>query len=237
MAPLWLEQLREKGRPTTGPRIIAFCGPKECGKDTVAAGLRELNWSTGSQGLSYPFFARTPFARGVKQICHDVFGWSWEDMDDAVFKATPTLEWPFVAPRWPMMDIANYMRDKYGPDVWVNTNARTIANLERESPYGCYLIPDLRFPNELEWLKKQNAFLVYVERDVAERKLAAAKERGDEMALNSSESHYDLLKSEADYILSNNGQIYEARNDIKLAVRARFEHWHYWNIQPRKKVA
>jgi len=203
----------------------------------MAAGLRELNWSSSTQGLSYPFFGRTPFAKGVKQICHDVFGYSWEDMDDAVFKEAATLEWPHVAPRWPMMDIANWMREKYGPDVWVQACARSIAHQHKEAPYGAYLITDLRFPNELTWLKKQNSLIIYVERDEAEMKLAKAINAGDAMALNPSEAHYALMRSEADVVLANNGEIYEARNELKLHVRHRFDHWHYWNVQPRDKVA
>lgn len=223
--------------PDGNPRIIAFTGPKNCGKDTMAQGLRKLNWGSGN--ASYPFFGRTPFATGVKQICHDVFGWSWEQMDDADFKDTPSPEWPFIEPRWPMMDIANWMRDKYGPDVWVRALQRRLASLEasQETAYGAYLITDLRFPNELEWLKKQpNAFIIYVHRDEAEQKLAAAKAAGEAKALNPSEAHYDLMKANADVILDNNGTTYQSIAALQTIVRTHLEYWGYWRVKPRNQV-
>lgn len=211
----------------TNPRIIAFTGPKACGKDTMAQVL--LRQNNGFNNVHYNYFARTPFAQGVKTICNQVFGWPLDLQDDSAFKETVLEEWPHVAPRWPMMDIANWFRDKYGPDVWVHTLARRIAAYEETNPFGAYVITDLRFPNELEWLKRQpNAWIVYVYRDEAEQKLQEAKATGDAMALNPSEAHYDLIKAEADLVLANNQEIYKAHNTLLQELRVRFGHFSYW---------
>lgn len=221
-----------------GFRIIAFTGPKTCGKDTMAQGLLKLNTTSSTSSTRYPFFGRTPFASGVKQICHDVFGWDWEDMDKADFKDNPSLEWPFIEPRWPMMDIANFMREKYGEDVWVKALGRRIYHLEQTptTAYGAYLVTDLRFPNEIEWLQRQNSLIIYVQRDEAEERLAKAKAVGDAKALNPSEAHYAYLKERADVILDNNGTIYQGIAALQTAVRQRFDYWGYWGVKSRDEV-
>jgi hypothetical protein len=218
----------ERPRPHDGPRIIALGGPKTCGKDTMASVLLKQN-----QGLvpseHKNYFLRTPFARGVKQICHDVFGWDWELMDDFHFKETVLNEWPHCEPRWPMMDIANWMRDRYGGDVWVRACHNFIQEQHRTNPYGAYVITDWRFPEELAWLKTQNSLLIYIDRPSAEVALSTAKALGDPKALNPSEAHYDLLKAEADHILLNDREPYKAQNLLMNMVRQRFDHWIYWS--------
>ena len=213
-------------------RIIAFTGPKTCGKDTMSKALLRQN-KNSVLDKEFPFFAHTPFALGVKTICHQVFGWSFENMEQAVFKETVLEEWPMCEPRWPMMDIANWMRDKYGPDVWVRTLARRLETFEAVDPHGAYVITDLRFPNEIEWLKKQGALILYVERDEAEEKLAKAKAAGDAKALNQSEAHYDLMRKEADYIVDNNQEIHHAQKDVMNLIRKRFGHWVHWGIRAK----
>jgi NTP pyrophosphatase (non-canonical NTP hydrolase) len=209
------------------PRIIAFTGPKECGKDTMAQVLFRQN--LGKALGADKTFQRQPFAYGVKAICEMTFGWSMEEQDDAEFKETPLLEWPSIEPRWAMMDIANFMRDKYGPDVWVHALRRRLdKDLSSQHPAGAYVITDLRFPNEIEYLKKKDALIIYVERDEAEEKLAKAKAAGDAKALNPSEAYYDLMKAEADIVLDNNRDIHKAHADVLSAVRTKFGFWGYW---------
>lgn len=216
-------------------RTIALCGPKTCGKDTLAQGLFKQN--TQRQGLYIPFFARAPFAGGVKAICKETFGWSMEQQDDPVFKETPLLEWPSIEPRWAMMDIANFMREKYGPDVWVHRQEKFIKRHQEEDPHGAYVITDLRFPNEIQWLEKQpNHLLIYVHRTEAEKALQDAKDRGDPKALNPSEAHYDMLRERASHVLYNDGTILTAQHDVMNLVRRHFDHWTYWGMGPFRRA-
>jgi hypothetical protein len=219
-----------------GPRIIAFTGPKTCGKDTMASILFQQNKQLS--GKYTPFFMRTPFAGGVKQICHDVFGWSLEDQERFDFKETPLDVWPNCEPRWPMMDIANWFRDKYGPDVWVRTLQQRIETLERNDPHGAYVVTDLRFPNEMDWLDKQNSLVIYIDRPQAEESLAKGKAAGDAKALNPSEAHYEELRERADLVLANDAEIYKAQGQLMNHIRNRFDHWVYWQVGPfTKEVA
>ena len=182
-------------------RIIALAGPKTCGKDTLMEGIKKRN----------PYnHVHLNFAWPMKEMLRLAFGWSHEDMADAQFKETVTMEFPFIEPRWPMMDVANWFRDKYGPDVWVNALERRINSLmQEEMARGRVgrlniLITDLRFPNELDWLLEQKAFIGYVQRDEAEERLHKAKLNGDAKALNPSEAHYEEIRRGATAVIENN---------------------------------
>lgn len=211
------------------PRIIALTGPKTCGKDTLAKVLLRQDWN--KDNYYTPYFKKTPMASGVKNICELVFGWPLQQQDDPLFKETVLEEWPMIEPRWAMMDIANFMRDKYGPDVWVHALQRYIQKLEEVDRHGAYIITDLRFPNELAWLKKNpNALVIYVHRTEAEEKLAAAQAAGDPKALNPSEAHYEEMRTGADAVLTNDAEIYKAQNNLVYAVREKFNHWIHWGV-------
>lgn len=198
-------------------RIIALSGPKYSGKDTAAAALPK------------PAFCRLPFAQGVKNICQEMFGWAPHIMEDPVLKETKTTAWPYIEPRWAMMDIANWLREKYGGDVHVRRNAHLIDQLQQSSssPWA-YVITDWRFPEETEWLQRQGkkALKIYIQRDEAEAKLEAAKLAGDQMAKNPSEMHYASTKAAADIIIANNNAIHHVQNGLLDVVSNHFGDWH-----------
>jgi len=206
-------------------RIVAFTGPKMCGKDTAAKALFNLNNPVVVPGQR-SLFQKNPFAYGVKAICNLTFGWDFEQMDDPIFKETMLDEWPNCEPRWPMMDIANWMRDKYGGDVWVR------AWINRVLPqFECQVITDLRFPEELEMLAQHQACIIYIHRTEAEEALAKAKAAGDEKALNPSEAHYPLMRQKANFVLENDGEPFELRNAVLQAVRQHFGYWGHWGTE------
>lgn len=207
-------------------RVIAFTGPKTCGKDTAAKALFRQNLGNVNQ-----FFRKAQFASGVKTVCHDFFGWSYEEMEDAIFKETPVPLWkdgPEIEPRWPMMDIANWMRDKYGRDIHAIRWERIAA--QHHFHWGAEVITDLRFPDEeLPAIRRYDSLVIYIERKEAEEQLASAQAAGDAKALNPSEMHYARLREEADVILANNGSKSDLNAQVMNLVRAKFGHWRYWS--------
>lgn len=207
------------------PRVIAISGPKYSGKDTAASSLLGLRSMPRQDTF---VFCRMPFAAGVKNICQEVFGWDPYLLEDPILKEQKTEDYPFIEPRWPMMDIANWMRDKYGGDVWVRRNARLINHLQATNPYWAYVITDWRFPEETEWLNSLGpaALKIYIQRDGAESALLASQQAGHEMALNPSEMHYASTKAAADVVLGNNGAIHELQNTMQFAVRNYFGYWY-----------
>lgn len=211
---------------TQQPRIIAISGPKYSGKDTAASSLLGLR---SMPEMDRFVFCRMPFAQGVKNICQEVFGWDQSILEDPTLKETKTEDWPNIEPRWPMMDIANWLRDKYGGDVWVRRNARLINHLQEHNPYWAYVITDWRFPEETEWLNSldpANVLKLYILRDSAEESLAALQQEGNEMALNPSEAHYASTRAAADYVLANNNAIHHLQNATLQIVRQHFGYWY-----------
>lgn len=212
-------------------RVIAFCGPKGCGKDTAAKCLTKIN-----RGERKKIFRQAPMAQGVKNICSDFFGWTPDSMNDMAFKETP-IEWwpagPVLEPRWAMMDIANWLRDKYGGEIHAERWAR---HCEASSHWGAHVVTDMRFPEEVNVFKRYDFFPIYVEREEAEEALHEKQKAGDGMALNASESHYAVLRDLCErqgIVIPNNGEIYNLHNEVLAAVTNKFGHWKYWSgMQP-----
>jgi hypothetical protein len=208
-------------------RIIGFTAPKYGGKDTAAKGL--LTAGDGYIGADHMLrgrFRRAPMAEGVKNICREVFGWDDSLLEDPVLKETKLDVWPNCEPRWPMMDIANWMRDKYSGYVWPNRWERVA--LQVNNPFIAHVITDVRFPEELELIQKYNGLLIYVVRDEAEEALKKKQAGGDAMALNPSEAHYDLMRGSATHIVDNNGTIGRLHGEVQAIVRNRFGYWGHW---------
>lgn len=204
-------------------RVIAFSGPKTCGKDTAAKCLFKHNTGDGRN-----YFHHLQMAGGVKGICREMFGYTTAQMEDAVLKETPTETWPHLEPRWPMMDIANWLRDKYGNDVHCRRWERLANTLE---DWGAIVVTDLRFPEELEMFSRLGALVIYVERSEAEKALASKQAAGDAKALNPSEAHYALIKAYAQEhgaVINNDASIHNLHNNVNSAVRMRFGHWSHW---------
>ena len=219
-------------------KVIAFTGPKYSGKGTAGAVLHTMNQefldtlSPRTAELSYDlpfrFGLHTKMAAGVKRICAEMFGFTTEEMEDPSLKETVHSDWGF-APRDPMMDIANWLRDKYGGDIHAKRWNRLNADPEFK---GAVAMDDLRFPDdELPMLRQHDCLVLYVQRDSAERSLLAAQASGDIRALNPSERHYLRLKEEADIILDNNGTIQHLHNQVLTAIKNRWGHWNYWGVE------
>lgn len=219
-------------------RMIAFSGPKYSGKDTAASVLF-------AQNEKYPFtFWRHPFAgsvnppRGVKGICGMVFGYDDALLEDPVRKEQKTEGWPFIEPRWPMMDVANWFRHRFGGDIWCKVHENNI-----NTDYLAQVITDHRFPEESTYLDSWGyapnyceSLILYIQRDEAEEALKAAQKSGSAMANNPSEMHYAKIKERANLdgqysrtvIIENNGTIAQLHGQVLAAVRNHFGFWDEW---------
>lgn len=214
-------------------RLIAFCGPKSCGKDTAAKKLFTLNDERGQH-----LFRRAPMAEGVKNICHDFFGWSYDSMDEMEFKETKREWWPngpVLEPRWAMMDIANWLRDKYGGEIHAERWAH--HTLQIYAYWGAHVVTDMRFPEELQVFERVggSGFLpIYVERPEAEEALTTKQQAGDQMALNPSEAHYTMLRQyckDNGAVIHNNRTIEHLHAEVASVVCNKFTHWQYWKVK------
>lgn len=151
-----MTQLHERLADTK--KIVAFCGKKRTGKDTAGNALR--NYETDS------------LASPIKDVVQTVFQFS----DEQVYTELKSAEddfWDF-SPRWAMQRVGTELfREGIDSDVWIKS---LLVRMDK-SPHGHFAITDVRFPNEVEHLKKAGAEIVYIQRPSVEPTLNTWKEK------------------------------------------------------------
>jgi hypothetical protein len=189
-------------------RIIAFTGPKTCGKDTAWEGLQKLN---AQHNMS--LFRQQQMAGPAKRIAAEAFGYDPALNDDPALKEVPLSFWPYLCPRRLVIDVANWYRDQYGGEVW----ARRWEQIADRNSRGvaAHVMTDLRFPEELDMLDRHQSLIIYIDREKSETALRESQEAGDQMARNVSESHYTMLRARANAVVTNNATIEEFHDSIE----------------------
>lgn len=202
-------------------RIIGLTGPKTCGKDTAGEGLVSLN-----RKHEATLFRIQKMAGPAKAIASLAFGYAPALNEDVVLKEEPLKTWPHICPRQLVIDVANWYRAQYTGEVW----ARAWERLARQAnpEWGCHVITDVRFPEEIDMIRRNHGLLIYIERDEAEKSLAEKQAAGDVMANNVSESHYEYARAMANATVPNNDSQDALLNRITAVVRNGMGHWNYW---------
>jgi uridine kinase len=127
-------------------KIIGISGVARSGKDTLGAQictiLRERNIKCRT----------TSFANALKQECNEfltkTIGISAFTQDDEEKKIIRPL----------LVTWGTHVRRKLDENVWVKSVENTLSDDE------VVIICDVRFPNELDWVKKIGGYSIYVER-------------------------------------------------------------------------
>ena len=103
-------------------------------------------------------------------------------------------------------------RDKYGQDIWINT-LDTWMKLYHERGIERFIITDLRFKNEYEYLKSKNAKIIKIEAPNRQKKNL----QGQNLQVLNHRSETELNDIEFDYIINNdyNDKIIE---DLKCLI-------------------
>lgn len=192
-------------------KYVVLTGPKGSGKDTAGA----LPLLDDCPHL----FERVPMAGaynggGIKEVCQHMFGLTEAEMEDAVLKEKSLNRWPWVAPRKLLQDEANYLRDKYTPDIHVRGWLRRVAASEKRG----IVVTDLRFPEELRIFLALDALILWMDREVAQKRLEEQIAAQDTLATNVSESHWDLIRSCVSTTIDNNSTLYDAYEHVRKAV-------------------
>lgn len=207
----------------TGKKIIGFGGPKTSGKDTAAARLLTRNEVDGRQ-----YFRKIAFAGAIKKSCQLMFGLTDDEIEVDALKEKTLERWPYLKPRQILMDEANGLRDRYDGNIHVRAWLRQVAAVGNE----CVLITDLRFPEEIEMIKNMGGYICYVQRKTAEERLVKEREDAESTGSNVSESHYDLIRNSAHFILPNNAGYEELFDDVEKMVRSIWGSWRDWDDIP-----
>ena len=139
-------------------QIVGFAGKKRSGKDTAGDAIANRGYMP------------IAFADPIKETCQLVF----EFDDEQVFgsrKGEVDEFWEF-SPRWAMQTIGTEMfREYIGHDVWVKS---LLARID-DSSHDRWAVTDVRFPNEVDRLKKAGGEVIYIRRPEKEPDLNPTK--------------------------------------------------------------
>ena len=194
--------------------IIGTIGFIGCGKGTVADILVEKHG-----------FVKLSFADAVKDATAAIFGWQrslleGDTEESREFRETRDEWWSektgkHITPRYMLQIMGTEAgRDVFHKDIWVYA-------LERKMEmYQNVVIADVRFPNEIEWMRSKGGFAVRVSRgpdpEWYETAVRANKEQNTDLMVD-----YPIHYSEwawagqiMDYQLDNNGSISMLEADI-----------------------
>jgi hypothetical protein len=167
--------------------IIGITGRKRHGKDTL-----------GDYLVKHHGYTKIGFADALKEACRHIFGFNddqlygdLKEVDDEFWKTSPRKVLQYVGTDLFRDQIANIMPDVKS-DIWI----KVVENKILQNPDKRYVITDVRFENELEFLKKHNALTIKVQRDTLTN-----------IDSHVSESYIDQLETK--YKILNNGTLEE----------------------------
>jgi hypothetical protein len=124
--------------------IIGITGKAGAGKDTIADYL-----------VSNHNYTKIALADPIKRLVKDVFVLSDKEVYDRVEREKPMTQWN----NWSVRKLLQYIgteaiRKNIDDYVWVKHLWFTIEPKLKENPDLNFVIPDIRFPNELDYLNR-----------------------------------------------------------------------------------
>lgn len=198
--------------------IVGFAGS---GKGTLADILSD----------TYDF-CKLSFADSVKDATSTIFGWprnllEGDTVKSREFRETKDDFWSArfgydVTPRLMLQKMGTEAgRDIFHNDLWIHTVERKIAYKREWEFEEDFVIPDVRFPNEIDFIKKSGGFIIKVVRgenpewyDVA---LRANKLNKPEL-MSPYSVHYSewaWIGQECHYVIHNNNSVTMLEADVK----------------------
>lgn len=138
-------------------RLIALAGRAGAGKDTVAAMIHDALTDYGLDGTIEERFAR-PIYDGVQAM----FGLDVERLDRAQKEAV--VDWIGRSPRALLQLLGTeFGRELVDPDIWVRCLEQRLGEISLLAD-DWVVVTDLRFPNELAWVRRKGGAVWWVER-------------------------------------------------------------------------
>lgn len=173
---------------------IGLIGAKRSGKDTFA------DIACEDYG-----FVRLAFADEVKKTAKHLFPEEFENNN----KPVALLQW-----------MGQTMRER-NPQVWINLLDRKLQNFsiweETCDESANLIVTDVRYPNEVEYLKSKGFIIVQIQVDFMEICRRCAETEPDfkfEFMAHESESMAINTTEYADIIIENNGSLDEYKNIV-----------------------
>ena len=187
--------------------IIGICGLIGSGKGTVADILVE-------QG-----FKKVSFADKLKDGVSTIFGWDramlegdtdesrqWREQRDDFWSNETKME---VTPRLVLQLFGtDCMRNGFDDGIWVSTIKKKLL----ENPTIDYVVPDVRFANEVDMIRDIGGEVWEVKRGPDPQWLIEYESTGVEPTVHASE--WKWIKSKKDLVIENDGTLDELKNQV-----------------------
>jgi len=198
--------------------VVGFAGS---GKGTVADILiRDYN------------FTKISFADSVKDAVSVIFSWDrnllegdteesrdFREKEDAWwskkfgYKVTPRLMLQLMG--------TEAGRNVFHDQIWVHTVARKIENMKQKDNKSTFVVPDVRFTNEMDFIRQSGGHVIRVVRgsepEWYDTALKANKEKNTDLMLkyNIHYSEWAWIGENFNYQISNNGTLLMLESDVK----------------------
>jgi hypothetical protein len=206
--------------------IVGISGFIGCGKSTVA------QWLTNDYN-----FRKDSFATSLKDACAMMFDWprdmiegdtkesrEWREQVDTWWAGK--LGIPNFSPRLALQLVGtDSLRNHFNEGIWF----LTLENRVRKNPDQHVVISDVRFPNEIEFIKNQGGILLKVNRGPAPvwYETALMANKGNSIAKKImtdtySQAHFSewaWVGSKYDYELNNDGTLEDLEMQVKDIVK------------------
>jgi hypothetical protein len=170
--------------------IIGICGNARSGKDTLADLIAESLLDVGIKSK------KLALANELKEECQDLV---WKNLGIDIFTDN-TEEKNIIRPL--LVTWGTHVRRKLNPNIWIEKVEEKISENE------LVIIPDIRYSNELEWLRKKDSYCIFVDRiDENGNLIPPANEEEKE--------NYPFLKENCDFQLSWQTVGTESIQDLK----------------------
>lgn len=141
--------------------IIGISGKSGAGKDTSAIFIKQIIESKSNKEV-----IKLSFAKPLKKFISNYFGYTYDEIEvlknsneylkDISFKGEP------VTMRQLLQLTAEEFKNLYGKDFWLN---RLKPLIDFNNTNKIYIITDVRFENEYDFLKDNGGIMLYVIRD------------------------------------------------------------------------
>jgi hypothetical protein len=128
--------------------LIGITGPAGCGKDTVAAIIKDSvrNWRFESTGERYRGES-VSLAAPLKEFCIQVFGWSQDRLYGSSHLRNQS-DPDGLTPRKALQTLGTEWGRALREDVWIDLLIRRWSTLRQGQAPSVTIVPDVRFPNE-----------------------------------------------------------------------------------------
>lgn len=205
--------------------IVGISGFIGCGKSTVADQL------TNEYG-----FRRDSFAASLKDACAVLFDWprhliegdtkesrEWREQIDTWW--SEKLDIPRFSPRLALQLIGtDTLRNHFNPGIWF----MTVENRIRKNPDQHVVISDVRFPNEIQFIKDHNGILININRGpapvwyetalMANKGNSLAKEAMIKTYSSAHASEWSWIGAKFDFVINNDSTIEFLDTQIKEVI-------------------